>query len=512
MPHLSGNAHVRKGMLRGKRRREARDSNRLMLRLTAALCFATLIVEADAPEPIMAWSTYLGVADCDSVAVWQGDAFLACHSPEDRIAVPVQGADERSGLMDAYVVRLDPNRKRLVYATRLQGSAFSAALRIQVDSNGFAYVTGLTKGEGFAVTGNAVQPTYAGGESDAFLAKLSPQGEIVYGTYLGGSGRDMGNALALDGTGNVFVGGTTTSDDIPGQGGVRSQGADAFVSKLRLTDRQSIESLVFGGSGEEKLTGLAVDGQGAIFGVGYTESDDFPVREPTQAELRGTRDMFLVRLSPSEMALTVSTYLGGTGDDSAWGVTVDSSGAPVVAGNTGSDDLPASADAFERTKARGQDAFIAKFGEAGQGLAHLTYFGGSMDDSSGYDGENIQVGPEGSIWLVGLTSSRDLAVRDAIQHSYGGGATDGFIAAFSENLNDLRFGSFRGGSGRDLLEGLDVSSAGTVVATGLTFSPDLPMPEQGMHRGPVAIEVNGRVANAIVTVLSIGSRPNREGS
>ena len=101
-------------MLRAKGRREARDSNRLMLRLTAALCFATLIVGADAPEPIMAWSTYLGVADCDSVAVWQGDAFLACHSPEDRLAVPVQGADEGSRVMDAYVLRLDPNEKRLV--------------------------------------------------------------------------------------------------------------------------------------------------------------------------------------------------------------------------------------------------------------------------------------------------------------------------------------------------------------------------------------------------------------
>ena len=505
---ITGGAHLEKEMSRRKRGGEAKDTALLMLRLIAALCFASLVVKAGPLEPIMAWSTYLGVADCDSVAVWEGDCFLACHSPKDRLAVPVQGAEERSGLMDAYVLRLDPNEKRLVYATRLQGSAFSAALRIQVDSNGFAYVTGLTKGEGFAVTGNALQPIYAGGESDAFLAKLSPQGEIVYGTYLGGSGMDIGSALALDGTGNVFVGGTTTSGDFGGRGPVQSQGVDAFVSKLRLRAGESVESFVFGGSAEEKLTGLAVDGQGGIFGVGYTQSDDFPVREPTQAELRGTRDMFLVRLSSSELALTFSTFLGGTGDDSAWGVTVDHSGAPVVAGTTDSHDLPASADAFRRINAGGRDAFVAKFGKAGHGVARLTYFGGSMDDSSGYDGENIQIGPEGTIWLVGLTSSRDLPVRDGFQNSYGGGATDGFIAALSENLDELRFGSFRGGSGRDLLEGLDASSVGTVVATGLTFSPDLPMTERAMHREPLAIAVNGRVANAMVAVLSIGSRPN----
>ena len=479
-----------------------------MLRWTVALCFAALQVGADAPKPTLAWSTYAGIADCDSVAISQGDLFLACHSPEVHLAIPVQGSEVRPGLMGAYVLRIDPNQNRLVYATRLQGPAFSAALRVQVDPDGFAYVAGITKGEGFPVTRDAVQPTYAGGESDAFLVKLSPDGRIVYGTYLGGVGADIANALALDGSGDVFVGGTTSSDDFAGQRGVRNEGGDTFVSRLRLADAGPLDSIVFGGSAEEKLTGLAVDQRGGVFCVGYTRSKDFPVRKPIQAELRGTMDMFLVRLSASELALTFSTYLGRAGEDSAWGVAVDHSGAPVVAGTTDSDDLPTSGDAFQGSASGDLDTFVAKFDEASYGVSRLTYFGGSMSDSSGYDGENIKVGPNGNIWLVGLTSSRDLAVRNPLQDSYGGGSTDGFVAAFSANLDELQYGTYRGGSGRDLLEGLDVSSNGTVVATGLTFSADLPVTERALHRTPVAIKVNGQVANAMVTVLHTVGRAN----
>lgn len=475
----------------------------LVPRLVVSICFAALTAPADVPKATVVWSTYLAVADCDGVALWRDDAFLACHSPEDRLRVAVLGSKARPGVMGAYVIRVALNRKELVYATRLQAHGPTAALRIKVDSKGFAVVTGLTKGDGFPVTRNAIQPAFAGGESDAFLAKLSPQGQIVYGSYLGGSGDDVGNALEFDGTGGAFVGGTTTSDDFPGRTDPRTTDPDAFVARLSLSNEGSPGSIVFGGSAEEKLTGLAADGEGGVFAVGYTRSVDFPVHKPIQSNLRGSSDLFLGRLSTSDLSFTFSTYLGGAGEDEGWGVAVDSEGAPVVAGTTTSGDLPTGTDAFQRGLGGGQDAFVAKLDKAEHTVARLTYFGGSMDDSSGYDGESIKVDPFGNIWLVGLSSSRDLPVPDSTLGRYGGGATDGFIAVFRPSLADLNYGVFVGGSGRDLMEGLAMSSDGTVVVTGLTLSKDMPMLDRPMHRTPFDIRVGEQLANALVTVLRL---------
>ena len=214
-----------------------------------------------------------------------------------------------------------------MYATRIGADALTAALRIKTDEKGSAFVTGLTKGSGLPVTDDAVQPRFGGGESDAFLVSIAPDGQILYGTFLGGEGADVGNALELDGNERVLVGGTTTSADSPGQGSSGRRNADAFISSLRLSDTTSLHSVVFGGSSEEKLTGIALDGKGGVFAVAYTKSDDFPTHEAVQPNLRGVSDLFLTRLQVFSLAISFSTYLGGSGDDSGWGVAVDEQGA-----------------------------------------------------------------------------------------------------------------------------------------------------------------------------------------
>ena len=301
------------------------------------------------------------------------------------------------------------------------------------------------------------------------------------------------------------MGGTTTSADFPGQSSSGRSNADAFISSWRLSDTATHQSVVFGGSSEEKLTGIALDGKGGVYAVGYTKSDDFPVQDPVQSDLRGVSDLFLARLQVSSLTISFSTYLGGSGDDSGWGVAVDGHGAPVVAGITDSEDLPVSDDAFQRTAQGGLDAFVARFDGPAVGAVRLTYYGGSQDDSSGFDGENIKVDAHGRVWLVGLTSSADLPVLNAPQKSYGG-QTDGFVAVFSQGLADLRFGTYSGGSGRDILEGLDVGSDGTVAVSGLTFSNDHAMPGQVIQGRQSEIRVGGQVANAVTWVFRVPSR------
>lgn len=482
-----------------------RGGDLTMLRWITTLCCVTLPALAVASGPAVTWTTYLGVADCDDAALWQGHLFLACHSPESLLPIPVSGSADRSGIMAAYVLHLDLDRGQLVYATRVGADAFTAALRIKIDERGCAHVTGLTRGHGFPVTENAVQPRYGGGASDAFLVSLSPHGQLLYGTYLGGEGNDVGNALELDGRGSVFVGGTTNSRDFPGQIRADRQSDDAFIALLRPSSASALTSVVFGGSAEEKLTGVAVDGIGGVVGVGYTKSDDFPVLTPVQAALHGTSDMFVTRLKVPGLTIAFSTYVGGSGDDSGWGVAIDGVGAPVVAGVTDSTDLGTSPGAFQRSAPGGLNAFVARLGGSDFDSIQLTYFGGSRDDSSGFDGSDIAVDASGKVWLVGLTSSADLPVRDALQEHYGG-ATDGFVAAFSPDLSQLEFGTYLGGSKRDMLEGLDVDSGGTVAVTGLTFSDDLPMPGPVIQRNLSDISVGGQTPNAMVVVLGT-SRP-----
>ncbi|MFN0170670.1 MAG: hypothetical protein ACKV22_29975 [Bryobacteraceae bacterium] len=464
-------------------------------RILCLLCFAPLI----AGGPAVTFSTYLGIADCDDVAQGpDGNIYLACHSPDDRLPVPARPPRDATGDMDAYVIRLDPRARKVVWATRLAGRDYDGAGRIRIDRSGFIYVTGFTKSPDFPTTADAVQPRFGGGEFDAFVVKLTPDGGVVYSTFLGGSGLDQGNALEVDGDGTVYVGGTTGSADFPAQAkrGVPS-GHDAFVAALHPGRPGGLRSVVFGGTREEKLTGIALNHKGGIFAVGYTRSADFPVVHPVQNVLSGPMDLFLTRLDRSTLKPVFSTFFGGSGEDSGWGVTVDRRGSPVVAWITGSTDLPAGANAFQRERHGGTDAFVAVFSGRGYRRIHATYFGGSADDESGYDGGDIGVDPSGNIWLAGITMSPNLPLRNPIQSTFGGGAGDGFLAAFSPRLDRLCFATYLGGTDRDLLEGLKVSGEGVVTVTGLSLSHDMALPAPGIQDAKSQAVVAGKFNNFV---------------
>lgn len=466
-------------------------------RLAAVAPLLGLALASAAESPTRSFSTFLGLADCDGVAGWKGDIFLACHSARNQLP---DGNDRRSG-QDAWVVRLNPRTGKLVYALPIGGSAYSAAFRIRVDRDGFAYAAGHTRAKDFPTTPGAVQRDFGGGPSDAFLVRVSPDGRLVYATLLGGGEAEESYGLELDGRGGVFVGGTTWSSDFPGQQSARpAVRGDAFVAHLRTDREKSLRSRVFGGDQEDKVAGVALDGRGGLFAVGRTRSTDFPLAHPAQAALRGASDLFLTRFRVDGLHLTHSTFFGGSGDDSGWGVAVDRKGNPVVAGITSSGDLPAHRDAFQPSARGGLDAFVAQFGGNGYRDIRATYFGGTKDDSSGYDGDNVKVDAAGNVWLVGFTASRDLPTKNSLQAEPGGGPTNGFLAAFSPSLTELCFATYYGGSEGDLLEGLDVTPAGAVLASGMSYSKELPA-DALVDRAKPASRVNGREVHARLLVL-----------
>jgi Beta-propeller repeat len=412
----------------------------------------------------------LELADCDDVAFGpDDDLYLACHSPYDRLPTKVRGAKTMPDEMDAYVLRLNPRSGKLVFATRLAGNSFDAALRIKVDKKGYAYATGLTKSQDFPVSSGALQQK-SGGGSDAFLVRIAPSGEIVYATLIGGAGNDLGNALDLDERGNVYVGGVTSSGDFPAQRAKRlSTEDDAFVCWLQPVEH-SLSCRVFGGGKAEKLTGIVLDRAGGIYAAGSTNSADFPTTRPTQKALAGRTDLFLSRLALRSLDITFATFFGGSGEDSGWGIALDRSANPVVAGITDSVDLPGATASYQRRNQGKRDAFVASIDMRYGREIRSTYFGGSNDDESGYDGSNIKVDHHGNVWLAGITYSDDLPTRNASQSRFGGGNGDGFVAAFSANLKKLCFASYFGDKERNLLEGVAISPSGLVAATGVSFA------------------------------------------
>jgi hypothetical protein len=471
------------------------------------VCLASAILALTAKGQAVTFSTYLGVADCDGIALGSnGDLYLACHSPSNRLPIEAKPPKqpEAEGDFDAYVLRLNPQTGKLIYATRIGGSKYDEAAKIKVDRNGFSYVVGMTKSLDFPTTPNALQPQYGGGDSDGFLVKVAPDGQVVYATFLGGSGADDADGLELDENGGVFVGGMTESNDFPGQTTTRTTSkGDAFVSHIELDYPKTFHSVVFGGQNEEYLTGLALDGRGGLFAVGFTKSKDFPTKHPIQRELRGVSDLFLTRFAIPGLTQTFSTFFGGSGDDSGWGVTVDRSGNPIVTGTTDSKDFPTSAGAFQRVNKGGQDAFVARFEGKGYRKIRSTYFGGAKDDFSGHDGDDVKIDGEGNIWFVGGTKSLDLPTRDAPQPKYGGGDMDGFLAAFSPALSELCYSTYRGGADQDFLEGLDVSTTGLVFATGLTWSTDLPMSDNSIQKALAPVSLDEKFVNATLIGLRI---------
>jgi hypothetical protein len=199
-------------------------------------------------------------------------------------------------------------------------------------------------------------------KGEAFVAKLNAAGSaFVYSTYLGGSGGDSGNAIAVDANGDAYVAGETQSSDFPLQIPLQSTlkgNSDAFVAKLLPSGSQLAYSTYLGGSSNDLANAIAVDAHGSAFVSGHTISADFPTQSPVQAacspDATGSacsQDAFLAIVNPSGESLRFSTYIGGTGADDGRGVALGSNGAAYLGGSTTSANFPMASPAIASASA-----------------------------------------------------------------------------------------------------------------------------------------------------------------
>lgn len=351
---------------------------------------------------------------------------------------------------------------------------------------------------------------------------------LVYSTYLGGSGNDAGNAIAVDTAGNAYVTGATDDTDFPTSAGAfqtvnngRGGSSNAFVTKFN-SNGSLVYSTYLGGSVHDGALGIAVDSSGNAYVAGYTTSPDFPTtagafqtadKAPPATGGGNQLTAFVTKLNGSGTGLVYSTFLGGSNDDAsaesaaeeeALGIAVDSSGDAYVTGYTYASDFPTTSGSYQTVNngvnSQASNAFVTKLNPAGTALDYSTYLGGSLSGS----GAAIAVDSAGSAYIGGGTFARDFpTTTGAFQTTYTDVAgSSGFITKLNAAGSGLGYSTFLGGSHSETLTAIALDSDGNVYATGGTVSTDFPV-TTGAFQTQAALNENGFVTKLNSTGTSL---------
>ncbi len=285
-----------------------------------------------------------------------------------------------AGARDAFVAKINPAGSALTYSTYLGGSGSDYGYGIAVDATGAAYVTGQTASSDFPMA-SPFQKTRAGDSDAFVAKIHPSGWMPLYSTYLGGDGGDDGHGIAVDATGAAYVTGATRSENFPTVSALQkgsAGGTDLFVAKMRPSGSSIDYATYLGGSGEEVGAAIAVDVTGAAYVAGYTASSDFPIHLAPQETYAGVWDALIVKVHPTGRELLYATYLGGSGMDFGAGIAVDATGAAYVTGHTTSSDFPMVTPT--QANAGQADIFVTKVNPVGSAWAYATTLGGSGND------------------------------------------------------------------------------------------------------------------------------------
>lgn len=347
---------------------------------------------------------------------------------------------------DVFVVKVASDGKSLVYSTCLGGKEIAKrdeGQGIAVDQSGSVYITGTTGTEDFPVTQGALIPSLdnassAGPTEDAFVAKLNPTGSaLVYATYLGGSNFDQGTSIAVDSQGQVYILGTTTSEDFPVTSNAYdttyalpasyySNAKNCFVAKLNATASALEYATFLGGNRDDTCTALTLDAAGSALITGDTNSEDFPTTSGAFSPQLQGHDAFIVKLSPDGSGVSYASFLGGSQADIGRGIAVAANGEVYITGMTISRNFPVTPNAFNGVK-RGSpsdfEAFVARLNLAESYVMYATFLGGWEHDY----GNAIALDDSGAVYVAGKTKGSDFPIVDALYPEYGGSSWDGFV-------------------------------------------------------------------------------------
>ena len=359
------------------------------------------------------------------------------------------------------------------FSTYLKGRSADGVAR---DAEGNIYITGSALSD-FVATPGAAQSQYGGGESDAFVIKLNAAGtDVIYATYLGGSGYDSGASIAVDAAGNAYVTGVTSSADFPTTAGAYQPSgrglSTIFVAKLNATG-SALAYSTYIGNGEDGRSndsrGIVLDAEGNAYVTGFTSTTSFPI---TPGAFRSTpsrpSNAFVTKLNATGSALMYSTYLGN-----GWGqaITTDAAGNAYVCGYT-TGDFPTTPGAYQTTfRGSPGDGFITKLNAAGSALIYSTYLGGAKNDSM----SGIAIDTTGNAYVTGSTDSANFPTTPgAFSTQPRGAVPNGIVTKLNATGSGLVYSTYFGGGSIDSGRSIAVDAAGNAYVVGTSSSADLP--------------------------------------
>jgi Beta-propeller repeat/Cep192 domain 4 len=426
--------------------------------VNTAPCFDAFVAKLNPQGTGLVYSTYLGgTGDDEGVRIAvdsSGQAYVAgfTDSLDFPTAGPLQGSNGGGACgttaypapcYDAFVTKLTAAGSNLVYSTYLGGAGDDFASGIAADSNGDAYVGGLTSASDFPVTYGALQTSYGGGPFDGFVAKINPTGSsLVYSTFLGGSQEDHVNGIALDSSGDAFITGQTNSASFPVQAGFQpkytasSCGSalsnipcfESFVSELNPTGSALVYSSYLGGSAASYGSDIALDSSGAAYVTGWTTSSDFPVTQGAyDTAWGGTTEAFVAKIAPGGGKISYATFLGDVYPDQANAIAAEGNGNAWIAGFTYGGKFPV-ASPLQAASGGLYDAIVSEFDPTGSNLLFSTYLGGAGDDAAG----DLALDSSGNVYVAGDTFSTNFPITPSARTTgYTGGSYDAWIARIS---------------------------------------------------------------------------------
>ena len=380
----------------------------------------------------------------------------------------------------------------LVYCGYLGGAGDDIGSAITLDGSGNAYVTGITASDekAFPVT---VGPdaTYNGGGSsgyffgDAFVAKVNAAGTaLLYCGYIGGSAVDWGERIAVDGAGNAYVTGFTSSSEqtFPVKGGpdLTYNGGmyDAFVAKVNPQGTALVYCGYIGGAADDWGYGIALDAAGNACVVGATGSNEqtFPVIVGPDLTYNGSGDAFVAKVNAAGSGLLYCGYIGGEAGDWGYGIVLDGLWNVYVVGTTASNEqtFPVIVGPDLTHNGGKYDVFVAKVNPQGTALTYCGYIGGASVDR----GQYVAVDGSGNAYVAGDASSNEqtFPVTVGPDLTYNGGTSDGFVAEVNPQGTALVYCGYIGGAGDDHANTIVVDSTGSTYVSGITSSSEQTFP------------------------------------
>ena len=426
------------------------------------------------------------------------------------------------------IVSHNQNHRGLIFSTYLGGATGKEAIRdVVVDSSGHIYITGGTTSSDFPTTPGAYDRTYNGGDRDAFVVKMNPEGKIMWSTLIGGSSFDSAIALEIDHQGYLYLAGragegfptTTGVFQTEFQGGSAKgpyPAQDGFVAKLSPDGENLVWASYFGAEDDpsHQVRDLAVGKNGDLYIAASSSTGHYPkailraFQRGFQPTPKGSRDNVVARIKSDGTEVVWATYLAGSGKE--WGapsIRASDEGSIIVLTATASDDMPTTPGAYDLTHNGETDFHIAKLTPEGK-LALGTYLGGSQMEM--LETHELIIDTQENIIVASGTTSPDFPTTAGVfQPSYNEAGGSWFGAIKSKYLGDvvvaklsadgsqLLASTFIGGSDEDLAEGVGIDEKDNIYFTGNTFSENFPISDDALQ-----ISHGGGDGDAFIVKLS----------